>query len=256
MLNSKCYAFKSEKGCEETLEDHLLGVLNCIEERWEFKGLVRKISRLVNIDENEIAWLIKLSAILHDIGKTRKEFQDECHRSFCEHFRCHYVISATFAAKLGEESNMFQSLSDKLHDLEWSDSSILDVGGLYIAVVVLPVLLHHYAGIDERSLQECKRTYSSTLDIDEMCKGDLLSVVNKLKQEVPGRFKELSGKLYDMIKSGRVELTILPQVEDFIKTYKYSFVDSIVEAVTGLLNICDGIVAKRNRTKGYGKTTE
>lgn len=250
-LTTKCYAFREGKCREETLEEHVLGILQCLESRWEFNGLIRKTSKLLNIDRNIIAWLIKLSALLHDIGKTSPDIQQKCREESCTTFPNHFVYSARFAVSLGIKSGVLpERIEPIFNNLLWFDEDRLSMSldDLYITVVVIPVLLHHYAGVSEKSLSHGIIESGLMLEIDDSCKNSLLSLVGVLRNDAPFELRPLVDKLSDMIKEGRADLSTIPRLRTFLRTYSLSFIKSLAEAITGLLNICDGVIAKQNRT--------
>ncbi|MEM2354175.1 MAG: hypothetical protein QXF91_04835 [Desulfurococcaceae archaeon] len=247
---TKCYAYRGKGCCEETLEKHVVGILHCLESRWEFNGLVGKTSRLLNIDRDIIAWLIRLSAVLHDIGKASSDIQQKC-REECTKFPYHFVYSARFAVSLGIKSGILQgSIESVFNNLLWSEGDRLSMNldGLYIVVVVIPVLLHHYAGTSEKSLLRRIIESELTLEIGKPCMLSLLSIVEILRNEAPRGLKPLVDKLSDMITKGKADLSVIPGLQTFLHSYRISFAKYLAEAVIGLLNICDGIVAKQNRT--------
>lgn len=248
-MTPRCYAFREGNCREETLEEHVVGILKCLESRWEFNGFLRKTGKLLNIEMNIIAWLIKLSALLHDIGKTSTDIQQKCRKESCTEFPYHFIHSARFATSLGIESGVLQApIESVFTDLLWSEVGRLNISHIYVVIVVVPVLLHHYAGVSEKSLSRGIMESELTLEIDELCRQSLFSLVGILGNDAPHELEPLINKLSDMIKGGKVNLSPIPGIEKFLQSYKLSFAKSLAEAVTGLLNICDGVVAKRNRT--------
>lgn len=251
---SACYAFRSKEHCEETLEEHLAGVVKCVEERWEFNGLVRKVSRLTGVKGEIIGFLVRLSAFLHDVGKAQVGIQSDCRKRYCEEFQYHYVVSAMFAYKLGVESGVVrQRMEEKLRRLLVATGSAeqveLDIEGLYLTIVVLPVLLHHYAGIGDSSIENGLKTTSLLFEIDGACRESLLNAYKYLEQNTPQELATLGDEFKELVNSGIVELGVLQGVTSFLRSYEPSFAKALVEAVTGLLNMCDGIVAGINRSR-------
>lgn len=256
-----CYAYR-KADCVETIAEHVLGIVECQAGMWEFEGFKRKISRIYGVDENIVGDMLIVAAVLHDVGKTRKDFQDRCSEE-CVSFTSHYVDSALIALNLGDlvegldlGPDSLERRLKKLLSCERLDR--LDIGGLYLLVVVLPVLLHHYAQIvSESSIFNGLNSSRSFIEIHEDCVNELLEAVNKvsdqwIKSEV-GR--ELLKKFEKQVIERRLELGVINsrELEEFSNSYEYVPGRFIVEAAVGILNLCDGRVAFSNRNCSANK---
>ncbi len=251
----KCYAFRS-RFVEEGYLDHVIGVVQCVESRWEFEGLKRKLERLYHVDKSVTNDFILLAAIIHDIGKVDVEFQSRCVDE-CSSFPYHYELSARLALRLGYEvdelSLSTDNISKKLEKILSHKDFKPDLGELYLALVVLPILLHHYAQIvSEWSVIRGSTRYKNmerviNISIHNNCVDEIVPAV-KLKSEIG---KKLLNKLKDIIdnEGKSVNLSIIP--EDILRksmSYQYITGRIIVEAAIGILNLCDGLIAHSKRS--------
>lgn len=248
MTQCECYAYKSEKGCVETFRDHVVGLINCVDERWEFRGLVKKLSKLYGFSEEIFRDLVTLSLMLHDIGKITRTFQEECRRAYCVTFTNHYVLSSKFAVTLGKKAGLLnQRLDNWFTEFLSGFKEPKSISDFYLVLVVLPVLLHHYAGISEKSLLKAlEETRNADFEVDPVCG----NCVNSLISDISIRSDELKGvkeALIELIKESKIELSTIPLDENHLSNYMPSPTKAIIEASTGLLNLCDGRVAYEHR---------
>ncbi|MEM4512452.1 MAG: HD domain-containing protein [Acidilobaceae archaeon] len=255
-----CYAFR-DGIVEETYSQHVDGIIECMAKSWEFRALTAKLSRLLHIEREEIRRLIALSAILHDIGKLERGKQDECTRTGCTRFEYHYAISARVASSLAHDV----SLTIRNDDMQ----ALLSGRGLddreslaFYVLVLLPILLHHYAQITEESLDEAvrKTRHLEIFEVHECCRrvlGDLLErhVLSDARES--GLAFKLARRLKDLLDRAEVvRLSALPfssrsggRSVDELFAYQFSEWKYAIEAVTGILNMCDGRVAFRHRAR-------
>ncbi|MEM1644141.1 MAG: hypothetical protein QXS70_07075 [Desulfurococcaceae archaeon] len=249
-----CYAFR-EMDCKETLAQHVLGIIKCLNEAWEAEGLKRKISRIHNVSELVVSDMLLLAGIMHDLGKTKKELQDSCSKE-CLRFKQHYIISARLALKLGygvQELDLSpDNIENKLRELLNNKRlEHLDPGDTYLLVVVLPILFHHYSQVvDESSIFEGLDSAERFLEMHEDCITELVTVISEasksLKSEVGLKIME---ELKSVMNKGSIELSFInsKMLKEVSESYECIPGRLIVEAATGLLNLCDGRVAFNNR---------
>ncbi|MEM1962596.1 MAG: HD domain-containing protein [Sulfolobales archaeon] len=250
-----CYAYKDEE-TEETLAKHILDISNCIKNLWETEGLSSKLSKIYGVDKLVAYDMLIVAGIIHDMGKTQRVLQEECSKK-CTSFRLHYITSAQLALKLGYDipelglspNNIEAKLEDLLSNKE---IKLLDHGDLYILIVVLPTLLHHYSQItSESSILSGLDSQIKVLCIHEDCIKDLTLAMSNasclLKSELGSKLLE---RLMQEVKKGSVNLRIIIGGQAFRNVsgnYEYSLGRFIVEAAMGILNLCDGMVAFTNR---------
>jgi len=260
-----CYAyreFKNASWVEELYEDHVRGIWKCFDERWEFKGLIVKASRLLGISESEVEGYIKLAAILHDIGKLRRKEQEDCRSAGCVSFRHHYALSARVVHSLARSLDLDIDLNRFTEDISKNDKVGDKVA--YFALVFVPVLLHHYAQITfVDDLREAINYASDQINMYEDCVSVCEKLLKDLKDELESKgvtntkaimriveealktVKNSKFKLRGIIDSDKL-IELLQSPEEKSEVLRVRF---IAEAVLGLLNMCDGIVAKEHRGK-------
>jgi len=248
----RCYAFKGTEG-SECLADHLREVMACSRGRWETEGLARKLSALYGIDGELVKDLVSLAALLHDVGKAYREYQPEC-EELCKEFPSHYILSAQLAAYLGRAVGLRELSAEEI--VRTFDAVLLrgvsglTEGYLYTLAVVIPVLLHHYAQVNLARLTS--RDQFKELQLYEGCLDDLRGLLAKLsgivKSELPGRVVETA---YGVLSKGVVsDLPVIPLIrEHLFNLRKPPPQRFIADAVLGILNLCDGVVASRSRSK-------
>lgn len=94
-----CLVFRRDQ-CEELYFEHVRGIIECMESLTVFKSLVRKLSLIFSDREEMLASLMRLSAIVHDVGKLSEDRQKECLYGDYVEFKYHYVISARLGSCL------------------------------------------------------------------------------------------------------------------------------------------------------------
>jgi CRISPR/Cas system-associated endonuclease Cas3-HD len=240
----------------ETMEEHVVGMLKYLDEIWEYRAFLSKYEKILRVEQDTLDSLIRLAVILHDFGKATRDAQERCNTSDCEHFPYHYVISARLAMKLADQLKDVPTV----RSLPRVQSSKPPFGALYISVVVLPILLHHYAWVSEESLLEAiNRTRGlSEVEIYEPCRVFYVKALEDLLKQSKGvhsELSEISGFALDLFsKSNKIKLSSLPlnRIEDLVSVHATTSPQvTLIEISTGIINMCDGKVAKRNREKQY-----
>jgi CRISPR/Cas system-associated endonuclease Cas3-HD len=260
MAPLECYAFrKSEEGGAryETMEEHVGGMLKYLGEIWEYKAFLSKYEKVLGVERDIIDSLIRLAIVLHDFGKTIRDFQERCDVGDCEQFPYHYAISARLAMKLVEQLKV--PTVRELSKLSYKPP----FGALYVSIVVLPILLHHYAWITEESLVQAveETKIINEVEIYEPCRAFYIRELERLKR--PSKASHELSKVVEhalevLTRGNRVKLASLPfnsdSVNELVGVYrKISPLITLVEASTGIINICDGRVAWRNRVERFRK---
>ena len=253
MDSLKCYAFK-EGNRFETMEEHIFDIRRYLCEIWEYKAFLLKYEKTLGVDRDILDSLVKLALILHDAGKAIKQYQERCERGDCAGFPYHYAISARIAVQLVDKLDV-----PILRELFRMQSNKLPFTALYVSFVVMPILLHHYAQITEESLA---RAIEATRKINEVefyepCRAPYIRELGELQRSSrASRELEMVVKnAIEIFSSGRIKLSSplpLNNIEEIIGiTGKISPLVTLIEASTGILNICDGRVAHKNRKERY-----
>ena len=262
-----CYAFR-DHGCEETMEMHVRGVVGLCRERWELEGLVTKVSRLIDIglSRDETKRLVKefiiFAAFLHDIGKCDRRYQEVCSRGVCTSFPEHDLLSARFALTVAFNTGIIEGefagrvMKEKLHRMFAKGEMPSDVGDLYLILVVVPIMFHHYAQKRSYGYQKRGRVFresvrsismpSGRFEIYEGCIEPMRKVLRELYTvETTNYIQKLLREVENMVMHG-AELSVIDE-KIYGGEYSWSFAKYLAEAVIGLLNMCDGRVAVMNR---------
>jgi CRISPR-associated endonuclease Cas3-HD len=256
MASLECYAFRKseERGGVryETMEEHVEGMLKYLGEIWEYKAFLSKYEKLLGVERDIIDSLIRLAIVLHDFGKATRDFQERCYIGDCEQFPYHYAISARLAMRLVEELKV-----PRIGELSKLPSYKPPFGALYVSIVVLPILLHHYAWVTEESLvqavEETKKI--NEVEVSEPCRAFYVRELERLKRLGKASHelaKVVEHALEVLTRGNRVKLASLPfnRIDELVGVYgKISPLITLVEASTGIINICDGRVAWRNRVE-------
>lgn len=246
----KCYAFRdASENCEELMEEHVKGIIELMRSRWEFHGLVKKVSKLLKVDEKLVEDFLYIAVLLHDFGKMLEEYQRECREKGHTIFWRHYEISARFAINVAYKVNVLSTddIERRIKKLlNEGDIQECDEGDLFLLTVVIPVYFHNYAHLNEKKVFD---VYPKTkVKLDQGCKitmSKLIGVIRELAKS------DLAKKLLNVINEeamhGEVELSVLPLNRDTLLSFKATPGKAIAEALIGLINICDGQIARKNR---------
>ncbi len=252
-----CYAYKDEY-VKEYFEKHSIEVMKCILDKWESMALVRKISMLLSIEEDLVRDMLVIMSGFHDIGKTFKYYQMRCIEDKCISFPKHYIVSAQFMTFL------FNRAFGKLSDNYINDEYVIEVLNgkihdgdktryLYTLTCVLPILLHHYAQVSSPT------SFSDTIKyvkhgIYPGCYNAIDTLIQSMQRIVKTNFaQELLEEVKQVIRDNEtlgIYLSTMLDPGTIIKkssSYILVFERLLVEAITGVLNMCDGKVALKNR---------
>ncbi len=253
-----CYAFRSKsKNKEETLRKHIIGITECLKEAWETEGIKKKLAKIHGINKSVTNDMLLLAGLIHDIGKTESELQNEC-REECTSFKHHYITSAMLALKLGYETKELNlcpdNIEEKLKKILSREKRLrnLDLGDTYLLIVVLPILLHHYAQVtSELSVLEGLNNIKRFIQIHESCVNEITSIIDEVSQVFESEIGlRILSNLKDIItKKEPIELSLINRklFQEASSSYEYVSGRIMTEAFTGILNLCDGRVASSNR---------
>jgi len=250
----RCYAFRGTEG-SECLADHLREVMACSRGRWETEGLARKLSVLYGVDRELAKDLVSLAALLHDVGKADSVYQSSCER-LCEEFQNHYILSAQFAAYLGRAVGLRELSTEEIGStfnvVLLREVKELTEGYLYTLAVVIPVLSHHYAQVNLARLTS--KDQFKELRLCESCLDELRELLAEapsvVKSELPRR---VIAVVYEILSKGVQVISDLPVIplrrEHLFNLRRPPPQRFVADAVLGVLNLCDGVVASRSRSK-------
>jgi len=253
-----CYAYR--KGdCKELWLVHTLGVVGCIRGRWETLGLARKMRRLAGVSvELSIDYMV-LAGLLHDIAKTFQDYQSRCNREGCPVFPKHWLLSSfaslAFATKAGiidvDKREVLGILSER-------NLKPLGAGEAYVVLVVIPVLLHNYAHLGEASPFKVGEYGGSKHEIYPGCRQPILKAVEYINNMVrTGEAKRVLNAIRETIEEGEVIMRVLGESElrRALLEYSYTVYKAVAEAAIGILNMCDGRIARRHRRETCNNKT-
>jgi len=264
-----CYAYR-DRGSEEFLLNHLVGVEKCCEERWELNALSRKISRVLEIPIDDVKNAILLSSLLHDLGKVAQEFQEKCDQGICREFPRHYMISA-FLVHLGlsamgivvKGKDVSNFMEDRFNEIDRNK-----VTGI---LILFPIAFHHYhqvRGYGSYSFRGCG-SYSSDY-LEEFVEkpriwGRCIECLKSIHEYIDNNnILNIAKKLLDFLlnldklRNSDVYRNSKLFIENFyndvvdkgVKLQSITLSSVVIESITGLINLCDGYVAHRARGVG------
>jgi len=248
------------------MEVHVRSVVSLCKERWELKGLAAKVSRLVSIDglsRKEVEQLVKefiiFAAFLHDIGKCDRIYQEKCSRGECTSFPEHDLLSARFALTVAHNTGIIEGefagreMGWRLYRMFAEGKMPSDVGDLYLVLVVVPIMFHHYARKKGYARQKRGRglirgvsTPSGKFEFHRECIEPMRRVLRELYSTTSAHYtQKLLREVENMIIHSP-ELSVIYE-KVYGGEYSWSFSKSLAEAAIGLLNMCDGRAAIMNR---------
>jgi len=251
-----CYSYRSVKRINntiyeifETMDEHLWDVTECVMSRWELEGLSKKLEFLGRIDSRLVKDFALIASILHDFGKMCKDIQYNCRSSSCEVFPKHYITSASFALHLSYEIGILSPdvIENKLKDLFDRGVETISEGDAYLVFVVIPILLHNYALL--RGETSVLGDIGIEIELDKECVCVFKRIVNNFIDKIKTKLgRDILEKLINLLDSNIVSLSVIPGIlYSVLFNLKMSYWKYVSESMIGILNICDGLVAHRNR---------
>lgn len=263
-LNTMCYAYRkcSDVKVEEHFYTHSLEVAECIENSWELEGVKRKVKKIYGVDEKLVGDFVVLAGLLHDIGKIDEGYQKKCINN-CTEFPNHYTLSAMLALRLGYEVNELGLSPDNIESIlnrllqDQIPIGHESIGYLYLALVVFPILLHHYAQIrSEYSILNAK-SLKPTLKPSSECIYTLTKIISDAKRLVSEKtsieiLNILTRNLGEEIQLSVIPLSRLLHMGATSMISKH--ITMLIECAVGIVNMCDGRIASKNRSLKGAKT--
>lgn len=256
-----CYAYRDREK-EEDLVEHLISTANCCFSRWELNALASKISRALKIDLDRARDSIVLASMLHDIGKAAEVYQEKCLTGECTSFQGHYLISA-FIVHLAFNLSSIELWLDEVKKFLGDNINELDKNKVLSILVILPIALHHYHQIRGfGSLKAESNTVSEFLENPTINKTCLEKIRNLLSYNNMGQEeRKLVGKIYsvladvdryideDVYRSSKMFIQNFYSdiIVEGLKNYSITLGKTVIEAIYGLINLCDGYVASIKR---------
>lgn len=248
-----CFAYRDSQGVCELLFNHLVSTYFLASTRWETGALSLKISRVLGLEREEVRESILLAALLHDIGKAATKFQEECQKGSCESFPQHYLTSAFYVHYILEKSLKFNLTSEKIKKLLKGE----EVGcreELIGLIVLYPVAFHHYHQVWGYSSYSAKKGF--VMPIHEACRccfkqlGEFVQHNFTMLKDVGHHLKSLPDELSALKRTSSSEIFVRNIENVIIEVVRpRSILSSAIEAVTGIVNLCDGYVARLHRAQ-------
>jgi len=235
-----------------------MDVVECIRNRWETEAFICKSSRMLGVSSKIVSDFLLLAGFLHDIAKVEVEHQKRCVDE-CTAFPKHWYASAMIALRLGLDTNILgYSYEDRIIKVFSGVKQSYDTGDAYILLVFIPMLFHNYVHLSEEALFDFHKYLGTYIKgayiVVDNCRTQLTVAIDEMiKIFETDTAKELLDKLYSYINSvGVLSGVILSENILRVIALSYGRIESrraryVAEAATGLLNICDGQVAYRNR---------
>jgi len=259
-----CYAYRDREK-EEDLVEHLISTANCCFGRWELNALANKISRTLKIDLDRAKDSIILASMLHDIGKAAEIYQEKCYAMECTSFQGHYLISAFIVHLAFNLSNIELKLDEAKKFLD-DNINGLDENKILSILVILPIALHHYHQI--RGFRSLKAESNESNIVSEFLKNPTINKTclersrnlmnyNNMIQERRKLIEKVYGVLADVnryidedvYRSSKIFIQNFYSdiIVEELKGYSITLGKTIIEAIYGLINLCDGYVASIKR---------
>ncbi|MEM1722088.1 MAG: CRISPR-associated endonuclease Cas3'' [Ignisphaera sp.] len=257
-----CYAYR-DRGSEEFLLNHLVGVEKCCEERWELNALSCKISRVLGIPIDDVKNAILLSSLLHDLGKVAQKFQKECDQGICREFPGHYMISA-FLVHLGLSAMEIVVEREDVSNFMEDRFDKIDKNKVTGILILFPIAFHHYhqvRGYRSYSFSEYLKEFVEKPRIWDRCieclksiheyidNNNILNIAKKLLDFLLNLDKLRNSDVYRNSKLF-IENFYNNVVDEYVKLQSITLSSVVIESITGLINLCDGYVAHRARGVG------
>ncbi len=245
-----CYAYKDEN-VTHLFKDHLLGALEILRTRLQDELITfsKVVSARLDIDANEARELVEFAVLTHDLGKIQYEFQEECQKSACKGFPYHYVISARILYKALSQVTEKEIYKNDFVEELLRNPSLNDFTHKFILLVIIPVLLHHYAQLEAEG--SIYNIYNSKLRVWRSCINDVELIINSVNWGT-GYIESIGRSLIEVLKKYENEGIIMrtPFEDRGIISSKISttpLTRFLIDSVIGLVNMADGIDAVRVR---------
>jgi len=257
----RCYAYKDkDKNSKEEFVKHSINVAKCVVGARDAsircndaETLFVKASKVLGVDIEVVRKFVTIAALLHDIAKISKELQKPCFESeSCTSFKNHDVESAWFLYHMGSElkyipqSIRFENIViEIILRLPQAYDDIFRKTLAYITLVVFPVLLHNYAIASPGRILGVYPKRSYTRKIYEGCCDDLEELSKYLEEQ---GIEDVANYLKQVATRGALELIPFDSYAVLkVVLSNPSEVIALIEAVTGLINFCDGRIASQAR---------
>jgi CRISPR/Cas system-associated endonuclease Cas3-HD len=254
-----CYAYKGRNSKEEFVK-HSIDVTKCVTGTKDAsircndaETLFVKASKVLGVNAEVVRKFVTIAALLHDIAKICEELQKPCFENgSCTSFKNHDVESAWFLYHMGSE---LKYIPQNIHfenivaEIILRSSQAFDdtfrKALAYIALVMFPVLLHNYAIVSPERILGVYSERRYARKIYEKCRDDLEELSKYLEEQ---GIEDAANYLKQVSTRGVLEL-ISFEAYTVLKVVQRgpSEVITLIEAVTGLINFCDGRIASQNR---------
>ena len=245
-----CYAYKDEN-VTHLFKDHSLGALEILRTRLQDDLITfsKVVSARLDIDANEARELVEFAVLTHDLGKVQYEFQEECQKSACERFPYHYVISARILYEALSQVTENEIYTNEFAEELLRNPNLNDFTHKFILLVIIPVLLHHYAQLKAES--SIYNIYNNKLRVWRSCINDVELIINSVDWET-SYVESIGRSIIEVLKKYENGGTIMPTpfedrsiISSNISTTPLT--RFLIDSVTGLVNMADGIDAIRVR---------
>jgi CRISPR/Cas system-associated endonuclease Cas3-HD len=254
-----CYAYKDENSKEEFVK-HSIEVAKCVTGAKDAsircdnaKTLFVKASKVLGVDVEVVRKFVTIAALLHDIAKICEELQKPCfEKGICTSFKNHDVESAWFLYYMGPELGYIPKdirFEDIVTAIILGPSQIYDYTFrkvlAYVALVMFPVLLHNYAIASSERILSVHPSKRYARKVYEKCHNDLIELSKYLEEQ---GIEDVANYLKQVATRGVIGLIPFDSYNVLkVVLSNSSEVITLIEAVTGLINFCDGRIASQNR---------
>ncbi|MEM4811188.1 MAG: hypothetical protein QXS92_04675, partial [Thermofilum sp.] len=190
-------------------------------------------------------------------GKAGKRLQDDCQKDVCEGFPQHYLISAFYTYAIFKKAFNLEFNTNKIIALLNEDRG--DRVELIGLLIVLPVAFHHYHQVESyRSYEVGNRRWEDYL-VHTACEDCLKSLGEFVKEKfivlrkVGYNLENLPNMLISDRETVQISWIFMSNINEIIThiVRPRSFLTMAIEAITGVINLCDGTVARIHRRREY-----
>lgn len=256
-----CYAWRGREG-EENLYEHLVETYKVASQMWELEALARKLSSLKSLGKEKVKEAVLAAALLHDVGKAASEYQNACARGECERFPGHYLVSTLYTyIVLKEGLGVYAPCNTKELIAVLSGGKEAEEGVVVSLLILLPIALHHihqvyaYQSLQYSRDEENARRYHQVHSSCAQCLEDLASFISERFEHLGGlgKVRELPQLIAGTDSAARESfiraLNLVRNLENAVKGIEPSSLSLAIEAATGIVNLSDGYVAAKARSK-------